>query len=184
MAVTTAGSTAEIAFKSASRPALATSAACWERASCVTAESIAQYFKSPKCLLAELAFFTTETSLASSVRLCESRAKSRIRNAEEPARIASSRTDRKISLRRIEKFGINRVHKGHCPHGRSAGPFTLTVEVGTPPPPTHSPKPARTSRTSRFRRSRNIITQLASQQKSVTLGLNYARKRTVQSLLF
>ena len=42
-----------------------------ERASCVTAESIAQYFRSPKCLLAALAFLTTETSLASSARLRE-----------------------------------------------------------------------------------------------------------------
>ena len=50
-------------------------------------------------------------------------------------------------------------------------------------------KPARTSPTSKFRRSwtvitQAIITQLASQQKSVTLGLNYARRRTVQPLLF
>src|ERR1700735_2729071 len=98
-----------MAFRSASSPDSASSAACRDAASCVTAESIAQYFKSPKCLLAELAFLTTETSLASSVRLCESWTSSRIRSAEEPARIASSRTDRKISLRRIEMFGINRV---------------------------------------------------------------------------
>ena len=57
--------------------ALASAAACCERASCDTAESITQYFKSPKCLLAELAFRTTETSVASSARLCESRANSR-----------------------------------------------------------------------------------------------------------
>jgi hypothetical protein len=60
-------------------------------------------------LLAELAFRTVETSLASSERLRESRMSSRIRSAEEPARIDKSRTDRKISLERIEKFGIRRI---------------------------------------------------------------------------
>ena len=65
---TTAGSTAAIAFRSESSPDLASVRPPSENAaSCVTAESIAQYFKSPKCLLAELASRTAETSLASSV---------------------------------------------------------------------------------------------------------------------
>ena len=75
----------------------------------MTAASITQYFKSPKCLLAELAFLTTETSVASSARLRELRASSRIRSAEETARIASSRTERKISRARIDTFGIKPV---------------------------------------------------------------------------
>src|SRR5271166_697546 len=106
MAPTRAGSTAEIAFRSVSSRALASAAACCDRASCDTAESITQYFKSPKCLLAELAFRTTETSVASSARLRESRVSSRIRSAEETARIASNRIERKISRARIDTFGI------------------------------------------------------------------------------
>src|SRR4029077_15687595 len=88
----------------------------------------------PKCLLAELAFLTIETSLTSSVRFCESRTSSRIRNADEPARIASSRTDRKISLRRIEKFGINRGSQRPLATRRKRGPFTPTVEPVNPLP--------------------------------------------------
>src|SRR6516165_4961541 len=129
MAATTAGSTAEIAFSSESSRSLAAAAASCERASCVTAESIAQYFKSPKCLLAELAFLTTDTSDASSARLCETRASSRIRSMEETARIASSRTERRISLARIEKFGIRPVPLGCRQRLRDAGCY-MTPTAG------------------------------------------------------
>src|SRR5947208_2835677 len=52
MAATPAGSTGAIAFRSTSSRTLAASAFCCDRTNRVFAESVIQYFRSPKCLLA------------------------------------------------------------------------------------------------------------------------------------
>src|SRR5258705_13211943 len=109
MAVTPAGSTGAMAFRSVLSCALAAAEFSSERASCVTAQSVIQYFRSPKCLLAMLAFLTVETSCASSTRPCEVRANCRISRVDEDARMTSSATERKISRARIETFGIKLV---------------------------------------------------------------------------
>src|SRR6476619_7030052 len=79
------------------------------------ARSVSQYFRSPKCLLAEVAVRTIETSRACSARLCEWRISSRISSAEETARITSHSTERKISRARIDTCDIERVPSLYVP---------------------------------------------------------------------
>src|SRR5258707_3084178 len=113
MAATPSELIAAIAFKSSSRRALAAAAFSWELASWVMARSVNQYFRSPKCLLAVVAVRTMETNRACSARLCEWRISSRISSAEDTARIASNRTERKISRARIDTCDIELVPSLH-----------------------------------------------------------------------
>src|SRR5260370_34980099 len=100
---------AAIAFEASSRRALAAAAFSCELASWVMARSVNQYFRSPKCLLAEVAVRTMETKRACSARLCEWRISSRISSADDTARITSNRAERKISRARIDTCDIELI---------------------------------------------------------------------------
>ena len=71
MAATLAGSTGTIAFRSQVEPDLRSIGILLRLNEQGPRESVIQYFKSPKCLLALFAFLTIETSRASTARACD-----------------------------------------------------------------------------------------------------------------
>src|SRR5258705_12755233 len=97
MAATPSEWTAAIAFRSSSRRALAAAAFCWELASCVMASSVSQYFRSPQCLLAEVAALATDTKGRSPARGLQGRISYRISSAAENCDITSEYPQRQIN---------------------------------------------------------------------------------------